>query len=63
MCPNQHIDLLRFLFAEDSLNQKGPGISFQAIFFIEFFEKKFSFVMFHQQTSDTRLMTFEYLES
>ena len=29
-------------------NQKGPGTSFQTIFFIEFFDKQFSFVMFHK---------------
>ena len=49
ICPDQHADLLRFFFAEDSLKiKKGPGTSFQATFFIETFDKKFPFVITHK---------------
>ena len=43
-------------------NEKGPGTSFQVIFFVEFFDKNFSFVMlhnlakFHQETFFTSLV-------
>ena len=54
---NQYTDLLRFLFIEDSLKiKKEFCTSFQATFFIEIFDKTFSFVMlnklakFHHQT-------------
>ena len=29
-------------------NYKGPGTSFQVTFFVEFFDKNFSFVMLHK---------------
>ena len=37
ICSNQHADLLKFLFIEDSLKIK------KAVFFIEFFDKKILF--------------------
>ena len=46
--PNQDADLHRFLFTEDSLKiKKGPGTSFQNIFFVEFFDTNFFFVVIH----------------
>ena len=51
---NQHADLLRYLFAEDSLKIKEHGISFQATFFTEFFDKKIYFLVLH------KLATFNY---
>ena len=45
--PNQHAGLLRFLFDKGFVeNQKRAGTSFQATIFIQFFDKKFYFVMF-----------------
>ena len=44
ICPNQHTDLLRCLFTGDSLKMT----SFQATFFIDFFDKNFSFVILHK---------------
>ena len=35
-------------------NEKGPGTSFQAKFFIEFFDKKFSFVLLHKLAKSHR---------
>ena len=45
--PNQHGDLLWFLSIWDSLKNKKPGTSFQATFFVEFFDK-FSFIILHE---------------
>ena len=51
ICPNQQADLHRILFIEDYLKiKKGPGTSFQAIFFIEFSDKKIYFVILHKLT-------------
>ena len=62
--PNQHTDLLRFLFMEDYLKiKKGLELLSKAIFFLEFFDEKFSFVMlhklakFHHQTMFTSQVT------
>ena len=44
ICPNQHTGLLRFLFTENI----GSGTNLKATFFIEFFDKKFSFVILHK---------------
>ena len=42
ICPNQHADLLRFLFTEDSLKiEKGVELV------LHFFDKKFSFIIWH----------------
>ena len=44
---NQHADFFRFLFTEDSLKiKKVPGTGYQATFFTEHFDKKFSFVIY-----------------
>ena len=49
ICPNQHADLHRIFFTEDFLKiKKGPGTSFQATFFVEFFNKKNYFVILHK---------------
>ena len=49
-CPNQHGDL-RILFTEDSLKiKKGAGTSFQTTVSMEFFDKKFYFVILHKLT-------------
>ena len=49
--PNQHADLLRFLFTEDSLNnKKGPRTSFQTTFSKKFYDKKSYLVMLHKLT-------------
>ena len=46
---NQHADLHKFMLTEDSLKiKKRPRTSFQATFFIEFLDKKCSFVIFHK---------------
>ena len=43
ICPNQHADLLRFLFTEDSLKiEKGVELV------LHFFDKKFSFIIWHK---------------
>ena len=43
-------DLLRFLIAEDSLKiKKGLELVYRPHFFIEFFDKKLSFVILHKQ--------------
>ena len=40
MCPNQHADLLRFLFTEDSLKmKKGLELGFQVTFSYNFWTK------------------------
>ena len=55
MCSNQHTDVLRFLFTEDSMKiRKDMKANFQATIFIELFHKKFWFVILHQ------LATFHY---
>ena len=41
ICPNQYTDLQMSFYKGLFENQKGPGISFQATFFIELFDKKF----------------------
>ena len=48
VCPNQHAELIRLLFIEDSKNLKGPGTSFQVTFCIELYDKKFTFVILHK---------------
>ena len=49
ICSNQYADFLRIIFTGDSLKiKKGLEISFQATFFIEFFDKKFYFVILHK---------------
>ena len=49
ICPNQHADLLRFLFAECSLKiKKGFGRSSQVTYLIEFFDIKCFFVILHK---------------
>ena len=56
ICPNQHIDLLRFLLTEHSLKTTEPGTSFQTTLFTEFFNERISFAVlqklakFHYQT-------------
>ena len=55
MCSNQHTDLLRSLFTEDSMKiRKDMEANFQATFFTESFDKKFWFVILRQ------LATFHY---
>ena len=46
ICQNQNTDPFRFPFTE---YQKGPGTSFLATFFKEFFDKRFSFVILHNR--------------
>ena len=49
MCPNQHADLHRIYFTENSLKiKKGSGTSFQATFFIEFLDENFYFVILYK---------------
>ena len=48
ICPNQHTDLLKFLFTGFFENKKRPGTSFQAMLSMYFFGKSFSFVMLHE---------------
>ena len=50
ICQNHHAHLLRFLFTGDSFKLKELGTSFQAIFFIKFFDQNLSFVILHKLT-------------
>ena len=57
ICPNQHADLHRIFFREDSLKIK-KGLE---LFFVEFFDRKNYFVMFYGWAFDD-VMTFEYIK-
>ena len=56
MCNNKAVKLVQIsmLTSSDSIyrgffeNYKGPGTSFQAIFFVEFFDKKICFAIIHK---------------
>ena len=47
ICPNQHTDLLRFHFTKNSVKLK-KRTTFQATFFVELLDKKFSLVILHK---------------
>ena len=48
ICENQHADLLRFFFTEGSLKMKKDLELVSRPFFIEFFDKNFSFTILHK---------------
>ena len=49
ICPNEHADLLRFLFKVDSLKiKKGLELVSRLHFSNNFFDKTFSFVLLHK---------------